>query len=87
MTVRMTVCLDYLNVTSLRLSQSLLFLNSLQDNELNQVVEVEVVAGNSDKLHDCEIRALKNVLRPLPLPRWILHTVCKTEQIKIPYTV
>lgn len=56
MTVRMTVCLDYLNVTSLRLSQSLLFLNSLQDNELNQVVEVEVVAGNSDKLHDCAIR-------------------------------
>ena len=56
MTVRMTVCLVYLNVTSLRLSQSLLFLNSLQDNELNQVVEVEVVAGNSDKLHGRAIR-------------------------------
>ena len=55
MTVRMTVCLDYLNVTSLRLSQSLLFLNiynafapsqyklkyKLQDHKYNNRIKIK----------------------------------------------
>ena len=51
MTMRVTLCLVYLNIPRLRVSQSFAEFARQLDNELNQVdVEVEVVVENSDNL-------------------------------------
>ena len=51
MTMRVTLCLVYLNIPRLRVSQSFAEFARQLDNELNQVdVEVEIVVENSDNL-------------------------------------